>query len=291
MVYENEKYYGERLMYVAKDITTRNCSFDDGESPFKECSNVTVENCTFGCKYPFWYTNGINMSYGTLEQTARAGLWYCDNIDIKYANIEAPKNLRRCNHVKLTDVKFPNGQETLWDCHDVELLYVESEGDYFAMNSSDLHIERMNLKSKYSFDGVKNETIINSSIIGRDAFWNCENITVYDSYIEGEYIAWNSKNITFVNCTIKSLQGLCYSDNIVLKNCKLEGTSLAFEYSTVDATITDKVDSILNPKSGVIKAKGIGLLILEKDKSDFKDLTIDCNEIDKTVTEDAVKYF
>lgn len=291
MIYENQKLRGERLVYGQKDVIAKNCSFDDGESPIKECQNVTVENCTFGCKYPFWYTNGIKMEYGTLESTARAGLWYCNDIDIKYASIDAPKNLRRCNNVKLTDVKFPNGQETLWACDNVELYYVESEGDYFAMNSSNLHIENMNLKSKYSFDGVKNATIINSSIIGRDAFWNCENITVYDSYIEGEYICWNSKNVTFVNCTIKSLQGLCYSENLVLKNCKLEGTSLAFEYSTVDADITGKVDSVFNPTSGVIKADTIDLLILESDKSDFKDLTIKCDDIKQTVNEDAVKYF
>ena len=61
---------------------------------------------------------------------------------------------------------------------------------------------------------------------------------------------------------------MCYIDNLVMKNCKLLNTTLAFEYSTVDAEITSKVDSILNPSEGVIQAEEIGELIIEKDKVD-----------------------
>ena len=104
--------------------------------------------------------------------------------------------------------------------------------------------------------------------MSKDAFWNAEKITVYDTYISGEYIGWNSKNLTFINCTIESLQGLCYIDNLVMENCKLINTTLAFEYSTVDADITSRVDSVLNPTSGTITADSIDKLIIEKDKVD-----------------------
>ena len=104
--------------------------------------------------------------------------------------------------------------------------------------------------------------------LSKDAFWNSENVTVYDSFISGEYLGWNARNLTLVNCTIESLQGLCYIDNLVMKNCKLINTTLAFEYSSVDADITGEVDSVMNPSSGRISAEAIKELIMEKDKID-----------------------
>lgn len=70
-----------------------------------------------------------------------------------------------------------------------------------------------------------------------------------------------------INCTIESLQ-MCYIDHLVMKNCKLLNTTLAFEYSTVDAEITGKIDSVMNTSSGVIRADSINELIVEKDKVD-----------------------
>ena len=105
-------------------------------------------------------------------------------------------------------------------------------------------------------------------MLSKDSFWNSENITVYDSYISGEYLGWNSKNLTLINCTVESLQGMCYIDNLTMKNCKLINTSLAFEYSTVDADITSKIDSVMNPSGGIIRAEHIDTLIMEADKID-----------------------
>ena len=110
--------------------------------------------------------------------------------------------------------------------------------------------------------------IHNSKLLSKDAFWNTDNVTVYDSFISGEYLGWNAKNLTLINCTIESLQGMCYIDNLVMKNCKLINTTLAFEYSTVDAEISSNITSVLNPTSGTIIADHIDTLILEKDRVD-----------------------
>ena len=45
-------------------------------------------------------------------------------------------------------------------------------------------------------------------------------------------------------------------------------TDLAFEYSTVDATLTGRVESIKNPSGGIIKAEDIGEIISEPDRID-----------------------
>ena len=127
-----------------------------------------------------------------------------------------------------------------------------------------MEIDGLDLDGKYSFDGCKNVVMRNSKIVGRDAFWNCENIRVEDSYISGAYLGWNTKGLTLINCTIESLQGMCYIEDLVLKNCKLINTTLAFEYSTVDADIIGSIDSVLNPSGGRITADSIGTLTLDE---------------------------
>ena len=146
------------------------------------------------------------------------------------------------------------------------------------MGTDNMEIDGLHLVGNYSFDGCHNVTIRNSNILSKDAFWNSENITVYDSFISGEYLGWNAKNLTLINCTIESLQGMCYIDNLVMKNCKLLHTTLAFEYSTVDAEITSKIDSVINPTSGQITAESIDELILEKDKVDPSKTKIICKK-------------
>ena len=53
-----------------------------------------------------------------------------------------------------------------------------------------------------------------------------------------------------------------------MRNCKTLNTTLAFEYSTVEADLVGRVDSVFNPASGSVTADEIGELILEKDKID-----------------------
>lgn len=159
---------------------------------------------------------------------------------------------------------MPNAEETLWNCRDIKMENVTAKGNYFAMNSENIQINKFELVGNYSFDGSKNIEIRNAKLLSKDAFWNCENVTVYDSVIIGEYLAWNTKNITFVNCTIESLQGLCYIEGLKMVNCKLINTTLAFEFcKDIDAQIVSHIDSITNPISGKISAHSIGEMIID----------------------------
>ena len=211
---------------------------------------------------------------------ARAGVWYTDNIRVKNAVIQAPKNFRRCDGLTLEDVAFTNALETVWSCKNVKMKHVSAAGaPYFCMNSENLEIDNLTLDGNYSFDGAKNVVIRNSRLLTKDAFWNTENVTVCNSFISGEYLGWNAKNLTLVNCTVESLQGMCYIENLKMINCKLVHTTLAFEYSSVEADITSKIDSVLNPGSGTITAPAIGELILERDFIDPKKTRIVCKDV------------
>ena len=72
---------------------------------------------------------------------------------------------------------------------------------------------------------------------------------------------------------------MCYIENLVMKNCKLLNTTLAFEYSTIDAEITSGITSVLNPASGILRAEGIDTLILDPTKIDPTKTQIICDNI------------
>ena len=257
---------GERALFGSQDMDIYDSIFDQGESPLKESRDIRLYNSMFKWKYPLWYCRNIQAEDCTWFDMARAGVWYTDNIEVDRALIEAPKNFRRCDGVKLKHVNFVNAEETLWNCKNIEMTDVQARGDYFAMNCENIEIQNFELVGNYSFDGVKHMTMKNAKLLSKDAFWNTDQVTVYDSFISGEYLGWNAKNLTLINCTVESLQGMCYIDNLVMKNCKLINTTLAFEYSTVEADICSHIDSVINPTSGTITADSIGELILEKDR-------------------------
>ena len=78
---------------------------------------------------------------------------------------------------------------------------------------------------------------------------------------------------------IESLQGMCYIDNLVMKNCRLLNTTLAFEYSQADVEIVGSVDSVFNPRGGIIRADRIGELILDGRKVKVDQTKIEAGEI------------
>lgn len=261
---EEQIFTGERALFHGKELAISHSIFEDGESPLKESRNTRVEESIFKWKYPFWYSKNANIQNSILLDGARSGIWYTDNITIDHTTIEAPKTFRRSSNITLEHVDMPNAGETFWMCDGISLTDVSIQGDYLAMNSSNIKATHLRLAGNYAFDGCKNVEIINANLLSKDAFWNCENVVVSDSFITGEYIGWNSHNLTFVNCTIESLQGFCYIDGLTLKNCRLLKTNLAFEYcKNISADITTSVDSIKNPISGKISAKEIGEIIFD----------------------------
>ena len=274
-------FVGERPLFGGKDLYIEDTIFGEGESPLKESSNIELKESSFQWKYPLWYSKNVTADDCTWFEMARAGVWYTDDLTVNHALIEAPKNFRRCKRLTLNHVSLPNASETLWHCDGVTMDEVMAKGDYFAMNSKNMKITNFELVGNYPFDGVSNVEIHNAKMLSKDAFWNSENVTVYDSYISGEYLGWNAKNLTLINCTIESLQGMCYIENLVMKNCKLLNTTLVFEYSTVDVEVHGRIESVLNPTSGIIRADSIGELIMEEDRVHAADTQIVCPLIEK----------
>lgn len=275
-IIKQKKLTGERALFFGRDLQIFDCTFEDGESPLKHGENIEMEKCSFEWKYPLWYSKHVRLDGCTFSETARAGVWYTDDITVKNCKIDAPKTFRRASNILLERVELPHAAETLWACKRVKIKNCKASGDYLAMNCEDMEIDGLDLVGNYAFDGAKNVVIRSSRLMTKDAFWNSENVTVYDSVISGEYLGWNAKNLTLIGCTIESLQGLCYIENLVMKNCRLKNTTLAFEYSTVQAEIDGTIDSVLNPSGGSITADEIVKLIIEKDRVDPEKTVIVC---------------
>lgn len=265
---EQQILTSERALFNSRDLKVVESIFDKGESPLKESQNIEIIKSTFKWKYPLWYCKNVNVDKTNWLDTARAGVWYSNDVKVSNCIIEAPKTFRRCENLEISNTFLPNANETLWQCKNFKINNVQAKGDYFGMNCTDGEIENLSLDGNYPFDGAKYLLIKNSRLLSKDAFWNTDNVIVQDSYILGEYLGWNSKNLTLINCTIESHQGLCYIQNLVMKNCRLLNTTLAFEYSTVDADISTDIESVLNPTGGTIKAERIKELIIEHDKVD-----------------------
>lgn len=267
---------GERAEFFAKDTEYVKCTFEDGESPLKESSDVGLNNCTFGWKYPLWYSKNATVKNTFFNEFSRSGIWYAENLKMQNCKVESPKNFRRCKGVYLADVDFKNASETLWTCENVQLENVRVHGDYFGMNSKKIVAKNIKIDGNYCFDGGSDIEISDSVLNSKDSFWNVKNAIVRNCTIIGEYIGWNSENLTFINCKIESHQGFCYIKGLKLINCTLENTDLAFEYcSDVEADILGRVDSVKNSVSGRIVADEFGEIIMENDKVDVTKTAIE----------------
>ena len=133
------------------------------------------------------------------------------------------------------------------------------------MHSENIKIRNYAQNGNYSFQYCKNVEIRNAVINSKDAFWNTENVTVYDSEINGEYLGWHSKNLRLVNCKISGTQPLCYAHDLMMENCTMaDDCDLAFEYSSVQATINSSIRSVKNPRTGSITAESYGEVIIDE---------------------------
>lgn len=265
-IIKNTEFGGERPLFASHDLQLEQVTIHAGESALKECSNIVAVDCRFEGKYPFWHVNGFTIKNCLFTEGARAALWYSRNLVMTDTLVEAPKMFREMDGIQLDNVQLPDAQETLWYCRNIRLNQVQVDhADYLFMHSENIQIDHYLQEGNYSFQYCKNVEIRNAVINSKDAFWNTENVTVYDSEINGEYLGWHSKNLRLVNCKISGTQPLCYAHNLVMENCTMaDDCDLAFEYTSVLATIRGAINSVKNPRSGSITADSYGEIILDE---------------------------
>ncbi len=263
---KDAEFGGERPLFASHGLRLENVTVHAGESALKECSDITAINCRFEGKYPFWHVDRFEIEDCLFTPGARAALWYSKNLVMRNTRVEAPKMFREMSHLRLENVRIPDAQETMWHVDHVELRDVEvANADYLFMHSSDIDIDRYRQQGNYSFQYCRNVVIRNAVIDSKDAFWNTENVTLVDCRLTGEYLGWHSHRLRLVRCHISGTQPLCYCHDLVMEDCTMApDCDLAFEESTLSATVKGNITSVKNPTSGSICADSIGEIILDE---------------------------
>ena len=262
---ENQTFDEERALYGSQGIEATGCRFDgpaDGESAFKESRDISVKECFFNLRYPFWHDKKLSIRKSEMTDLCRAALWYSDDIEMTDTKLHGIKALRECADVKIShcDIVSP---EFGWSVRGIQMKDSTVESEYFMMRSVHLAFDHVKLRGKYSFQYITDSVFTNCEFDTKDAFWHAKNVVVKDSIVKGEYLAWYSENVTFENCTIIGTQPLCYCKGLKLVDCRMVDCDLAFEKSDVEADIISSVDSIKNPLSGRISVLSVGELIME----------------------------
>ena len=261
-----KEFGGERALFATGGLELRRCVFHEGESALKCCRDIVADGCRFEGKYPFWHVDGFRITDCVFTPGARAALWYSRNLVMKDTRVDAPKMFREMENLYLENVTVPDAQETLWSCRGVTLRDVEVKGaDYLFAHSADIDIDGYRQEGNYSFQYCRDVVIRNAVIHSKDAFWETDNVTVYDSEIDGEYLGWHSRNLRLVRCRINGTQPLCYCENLVMEDCVMgPECDLAFEDSSLRATVVSQIVSVKNPRTGSLKALSIGEIITDR---------------------------
>lgn len=260
---KNQTFDEERALYGLKNARVENCVFAgeaDGESAFKEASDIEVAGCRMALRYPLWHTRDHRVFDTVFEESSRAAVWYARNGHYEGCTFNGIKAFRECRGVVLKDCRA-SSDELLWKCEGFRVEDSLLRGEYLLFESKNGVVCSIEMKGKYSFQYIKNVTVRNSVLDTKDAFWHAENVTVENCTLKGEYLGWYSKNLTLRNCRIIGTQPLCYCKGLVLEKCTMEQTDLAFEYSEVTADVKGHILSVKNVSEGIICADSIGQVI------------------------------
>lgn len=164
-IIENKTFDEERALYGSHGLLVRNTNFDgpaDGESAFKECSDIEVEHCFFNLRYPFWHTHGLKISDSEMTELCRASLWYSDHIEITDTKMHGIKALRECSDVVIRDCDIIVSRETYQAVQ--ELQKSKSKGNHVP-------------KNRYPFSGMLKCPVCGHNyrrqVVNGTAYWLC----------------------------------------------------------------------------------------------------------------------
>ncbi len=260
---EKQQFDAERALYHLQHADVSQCVFAgpaDGESALKEARDVKLDRCAFSLRYPLWHVKGFTLDQSSMDERARAAIWYAEDGTITDCGLGGIKAVRECHRIALERCRI-SSPEFGWKSGDISLSGSEIESEYLFLDSRRVRLDRVTMKGKYSFQYMEDLEITDSTLDTKDAFWHSKRVTVRGCVVKGEYLGWFSDGLTLIDCRIIGTQPLCYCENLRLVNCTMEDTDLAFEYSDVEADVKGHILSVKNPRSGTITADSVGEII------------------------------
>jgi len=208
-----------------------------------------------------WHNSDFVLLNSVMDSNTRAPLWYSSRGAVLSSEINGVKAVRECSDVSVKNCRIKS-DEFGWKCRSLGIEDCTVESEYFLLDSGDIRLSGVRLIGKYSFQYTRNAEIRDCLLDTKDAFWHAKNIVVRDSVVNGEYLGWYSDGLTLINCSIQGTQPFCYCKNLKLVGCVTKSADLAFEYSDVQADIKGRIESVKNPRSGIITADEVGQVIM-----------------------------
>lgn len=252
MLIFDQYFEGERPLYESRDIELRNVTIGEGESGLKESRGVKAVDCRFEGMYVLWECEDVECRNCHFAASDRAPMWYVRHIRLSDCMLDAPKAFREIDGLTVERTQMTDASEAFWRCRDGQISDLQIKNAHYPFFQSErMTIRDLHLQGKYAFQYTRNIELHNAVLDTKDAFWNSEDVTIYDSEINSEYLGWYSRNLRLVRCRISGTQPLCYCENLILVDCTFApDADLAFERSSVRATIIGKVTSVKNPLPG-----------------------------------------
>lgn len=280
-IIQDQSFDKERELYGIRETLVKHCVFDgpaDGESALKECDQVQVEDCFFNLRYSLWHDRGLVLKNCELTENCRAALWYDSDVSVIDSRLHGIKAFRECRNVSLKGCDIIS-DEFGWFTDNLSIENCTAESKYFLMKNKHVRANKLEMSAKYSLQYIEDGRFEDCVIDSKDAFWHAKNVTIKNCILGGEYLAWYSEGLTFENCKIIGTQPFCYCKDLTLINCEMVDCDLAFERSSVNASITTPVVSIKNPLSGSrIEVPVVGEIIRDIDGADGE--IIICSQAD-----------
>ncbi len=141
-VIEKESFDQERALYGVSETEVRNCHFGgpaDGESALKESNEIIVSDCDFSMRYVLWHVNDFALERISMDESARAALWYDNDGRIADSRLHGIKVLRECSDIELVRCDIAS-DEFAWKCEDISLQDCALESVYPFLMTKDLRL-------------------------------------------------------------------------------------------------------------------------------------------------------
>ena len=132
-IIQKKTFDEERALYGSRGILVKECAFDgpaDGESAFKESTDIQAEDSFFNLRYPFWHDHGLKIRNSEMTEFCRAAIWYSDHLEITGTKLHGIKALRECRDVKMEncDILSP---EFGWSVQNIRMKDCTAERKIF----------------------------------------------------------------------------------------------------------------------------------------------------------------
>ena len=151
---QNIKTGQERAFYGSKNVHFKNIIIDgieQGESAFKECRNISIEDTNIVLKYCVWHCHNITLYKSIIDVNSRASIWYCENMEIVNCKLNGIKVCRNCSNLTIKDSVI-NSDDFGWMCEGVKLINCKISGVTPLLHSSNITIDGTDFK----IDGERN---------------------------------------------------------------------------------------------------------------------------------------